>query len=164
MVIRERAIRIGRTEAFKSVTVGLLIAQVIMMLLSSERGFIGAFLWFSDLSYQLYNLVIAIVAMYLSAYVFGGMAGISIIIWRWNYLWTGFLYGLLILVCATFLAGWTGFFQEMLDDFSSNGSPFFDYIIKPLFWVTVTGFLPVLVVGFWFGSRIYKKGRISGKS
>jgi hypothetical protein len=159
MMIRNRAIKIGRVEAFKSVTIGLLIAQLIMTLFSSGKGFIRSFLWFMEFSYQI-NLVIAIVAIYLCAYVFGGMAGISIIIKRWNYRWTGFLYGMLILVTATFLASWTGFFQEGLDDSGLDGSPFFDYIYKPLFWVTFFGLLPVLIVGFWFGSRIHKKGRI----
>lgn len=159
MMIRNRAIKIGRVEAFKSVTIGLLIAQLIMMLFSMGSGFFRAFLWFAEFSYQI-NLVIAIVAIYLCAYVFGGMAGISIIIKRWNYRWTGFLYGMMILFTATFLASWTGFFQEGLEDVGRHGSPFFDYIFKPLFWVTFFGLLPVLLVGFWFGSRIHKKGEI----
>jgi hypothetical protein len=159
MMIRNRAIKIGRVEAFKSVTIGLLIAQLIMMLFSMGSGFFRAFLWFAEFSYQI-NLVIAIVAIYLCAYVFGGMAGISIIIKRWNYRWTGFLYGMLILVIATFLASWTGFFQEGLEDVGHHGSPFKDYIFTPLFSVTLFGFFPVLIVGFWFGSRIHKKGEI----
>jgi len=58
-----------------------------------------------------------------------------------------------------FLASWTGFFQEGLEDVGRQGSPFFDYIFTPLFSVTFFGLLPVLVVGFWFGSRIHKEGK-----
>ena len=157
-MINEQAIKIGRTEAFKSVTVGLLIAQLMMMQLSWTRGPVGALLWFTYVDYQI-NLLIAIAAIYLSAYVFGGMAGTCIIIKKWNYLWTGFLFGLLILVSATFFASWTAFFQEGLDELHRQGTPFYDYIFKPMFWVTVTGFLPALIVGFRFGYRIYKKGK-----
>ena len=157
-MINERAIKIGRTEAFKSVAIGLLIAQLMMMQLSWNRGPVGALLWFTHVDYQI-NLLIAIAAIYLCAYVFGGMAGTCIIIKKWNYLVTGFIFGLLILVSATFLASWTAFFQEGLDELHREGTPFYDYIFKPLFWVTVTGFLPALIVGFWFGYRIYKNGK-----
>lgn len=84
-MVRDHAIRIGRAEAFKSVTIGLVIAQLIMTLFSLGKGFFRAIFWFVDFGYQI-NLLIAIIAIYLCAYLFGGMAGISIIIKRWNYL------------------------------------------------------------------------------
>jgi len=161
MTDRQRAIYIGRIEALKYVTVGLLIAQLIMMLVYYRQGLVDSFLWFSDVGYQI-NLVIAIAEIYFCAYIFGGMAGIKIIIERRNYLWTGFLYGLMILIISTFLASLTGFFQEGMDDLEYYGPPFYDYVFKPLLWVTITGFVPVLIVGFWFGFRIYKKGKKIG--
>lgn len=160
MTDRQRAMHIGRNAAIKYVTFGLLIAQLIMMLVYYRQGLVDSFLWFSDFGYHI-NLVIAIAAIYFCAYILGGMVGISIIIKRRNYLWAGFLYGLMILIISTFLASLTGFFQERMDDVGDYGygSPFFDYVFKPLFWVTITGIIPVLIVGFRFGFSIYKKGK-----
>jgi hypothetical protein len=155
---KETAKKIGRNEAFKSVTIGLIVAQVIMTLLSSETNLFKGFFWFIEFNYKL-NVVIAIIAIYLCAYFYGQIAGKAIIINGKDHLWTGFLYGLLTLVTSTFLASWTGFFQEGIDNLGTSDEPFNDYIIKPLFWVTIFGIVPVLIVGFWFGSRIREKGR-----
>ncbi|WP_461069585.1 hypothetical protein [Spirosoma horti] len=78
---------------------------------------------------------------------------------KWNYVLTGFLTGLAVIITTTFFASWTGFIQEGIDNIGTNDNPFFDYIFKPMYWVTMFGLIPALLVGIWFGSQIKKKGQ-----
>ena len=84
--------------------------------------------------------------------------GKLIIIKKWNSTLTGFLTGMAVILTTSFLASWTGFFQEGIDKVSTPDDPFFDYIVKPVYWVTFFGLIPALVVGAWFGRQIKKKG------
>jgi hypothetical protein len=153
---KEAAQLVGRNEALKFVTVGLIIAYLIMALLAG-------FSWFLLADYQL-NLLIAIAAMYACGYFYGRLAGVAILIKGKGYLWIGFLYGFLTLITATFISSWTGFFQQGIKEMGEVNDPFGDYIFKPLFLVTIVGLIPVSLVGFWFGHRIRKKGTALGKT
>ncbi len=76
-----------------------------------------------------------------------------------NFILIGFLCGMAVLLTTAFLAGWTGFFQEGLDNIGTNDDPFVDYIFKPLYWVTSYGIVPAFIVGIWFGGLIKVKGK-----
>jgi hypothetical protein len=92
-------------------------------------------------------------------YFYGQQAGKLILIHQWNYLLTGSLTGLAVILTTSFLAGWTGFIQEGIDNIGTHDDPFFDYIFKPMYWVTMFGLLPALIVGAWCGGRIKKSGK-----
>ena len=152
-----RAEKIGSRQAIKGVTIGLIIAQLIMTLLSSDNGFINGFLWFTHFNYNL-NLLIGALCMYLCGHLYGRRAGYEIIIKNKDSLLVGFKYGLFIIVTTAFLSSWTGFFQEGIDKIGKDDDPFVDYIFKPVFWVFIVGIVPCLFVGLWFGNSIKRQG------
>lgn len=141
--------KIGSKQGLLSVGIGLLIAQLIMTLFSSN------FFWFTSASFKL-NLAIGIIIMLLSGHLFGQLAGIAILIKKRNYILTGFLNGMTVLMTTAFLSSWIGFFQEGFDNIGTNDNPFEDYIFKPIFWIFLFGLLPSFLVGIWFGKQIKK--------
>ena len=152
--------KIGSRQAIKAVTIGLIVAQLIMTLLSSDNGILNGFLWFTHFNYNL-NLLIGVFFMYACGHLYGRRAGYEIIIKNKDSLLVGFKYGLLTIVTTAFLASWTGFFQEGIDNIGTDDNPFIDYIIKPVFWVFVFGFVPSLFIGLWFGNSIKKRGSLT---
>jgi len=152
----EEAKKVGSNQALKSVGIGLLIAQLIMTLLSSDGGFLKELLWFTHFGHNL-NLAIGAIIMLISGYYFGQRAGYEILIKKKDYTWVGFKYGIIILMTTAFFASWTGFFQEGIRLMGTNDNPFIDYIYKPLFWVFIFVLFPVLIVGFWFGKQIKER-------
>ena len=144
----ERARTIGRVQAAKAVTIGLCLAYLIMAGLDGNLGWLGRLpRWWP-------NLLVAIAVMYLCAYVYGGWAGAAILKKKRDAGWVGTVYGVLTLLTVAFLASWVGFFQEGLAKVGTYENPFVDYLVKPLFWVSIVGFLPAALVGLWFGSSI----------
>jgi hypothetical protein len=141
--------KIGSKQGLFSVGIGLLIAQLIMTLFSSD------FSWFTSASFKL-NLAIGIMIMLLSGHAFGKLAGKAILIKKRNYILTGFLYGMAVLMTTAFLSSWVGFFQEGIDNIHTNDNPFEDYIFKPVFWIFMFGLIPTFLVGIWFGKQIKK--------
>lgn len=145
---------IGSKQGLTSACLGLLIAQImITVMVWSDQDLINAFFWFTKIDFWL-NILIGVFIMLLCAHFYGQLAGILILIKKWNYVLTGFLIGLAIIITTAFFAGWTGFIQEGIKNLGTNDNPFIDYIIKPMFWITLFGFIPALVVGAWFGTRI----------
>jgi len=153
-----RAEKIGSRQAIKGVTIGLIIAQLIMTLLSSDNGFIKGFCWFINFNYN-FNLLIGALWMYLCGHLFGQRAGYEIIINSKNSLLVGYKYGLLIIVTTAFLSSLTGFFQEGIDKIGKDDDPFVHYILKPVFWIFIFGIIPCLFVGLWFGNSIKRQGK-----
>jgi ribose/xylose/arabinose/galactoside ABC-type transport system permease subunit len=156
-----RAEKIGSRQAIKCVTVGLIIAQLIMTLLTSGDGFVNGFFWLLDENDFKLNILIGVICMYLCGHFYGRRAGYEIIIRKRNNFLVGFIAGLLIIVTATFLTSWVGFFQEGVDNIGSNDNPFSDYILTPVFCVTIFGLIPCLFVGLWFGYSIKKRGDLT---
>lgn len=150
--------QIGSKLAVKSILIGLFIAQCIMTLFAIDSGLIKAFFWFTDFDY-LFNIIFAIIVSIAVSYYFGKIAGKRILINKNNEYLIGILTGLLILVISSFISSWVGFFQEGLDNIGTNDDPFYDYIFKPIYAVTFFGFIPVLLVGSWYGSQIKKYGK-----
>ncbi len=148
---------IGSRQGLISVGIGLLIAQSIMTLLNGmAEGFVKGFLWFVDFEYFL-NIMVGVVVMLACGHFYGQFAGRLILINKWNYMLTGFMIGVAVIVTTTFFASWVGFIQEGLQYIGTNHDPFQDYIITPLISVSVFGLIPTLIVGIWFGNSIKKK-------
>lgn len=147
--------KIGSRQGLISVGIGLLIAQLIMTWISSDNGIFQGFFWFTTFSYNL-NLLIGAFIMLLSGHIFGQLAGRAILIKKRNYILTGFLCGMAILMTTAFLSSWTGFFQEGISKVGTDDNPFADYIYKPVFWIFFFGLVPVFLVGIWFGRQIKK--------
>lgn len=155
----EDAKKIGSRQGLIAVGLGVLIAQLIMTaMIAQDKSFLKAFLWFTQVNYKL-NLFIGIILMLLCGHFYGQLAGKAILIKRRNFILIGFLCGMSVLLTTAFLAGWTGFFQEGIHNIGTNDDPFEDYIFKPLYWVTIFGTVPALIVGIWFGGQIKVKGR-----
>jgi hypothetical protein len=123
----------------------------------SDKGFFKAFIWFTEINYKL-NIFIGIVIMLLCGHFYGQLAGKAILIINRHFVWVGILCGMAVLLTTAFLVGWTGFIQEGIDNIGTNDNPFEDYIFKPLFWLTIFGTIPALIVGIWFGKQIKVKG------
>lgn len=151
--------KIGSRQGLICAGLGVSIAQLIMTaLISSDQNIFKAFLWFTRVDYKL-NLFIGIVILFACGHFYGQFAGKAILIKRQNYILVGFLSGMAVLLTTAFLSGWTGFFQEGLDNLGTNDNPFEDYIFKPLYWVTIFGIVPAFLVGLWFGGQIKIKGK-----
>lgn len=151
--------KIGSRQGLIAVGLGLLIAQLLMTaLLSSYQGFFKAIFWFTTIDYKL-NIFIGAAIMLACGHFYGQLSGKAILIKKRNYLLVGFLCGMAVLLTTAFLAGWTGFIQEGIDNIGTGDNPFKDYIFKPLFWVTIFGAIPAFLVGIWFGGQIKVKGR-----
>ena len=151
--------KIGSKQGLIAVGLGLLIAQLIMtFIISSDQGFVKAFFWFTTVDYKLHILIGAVI-MLISGHLFGQLAGKAILIKNRNFILVGFLCGMAVLLSTAFLSGWTGFFQEGIDNIGTNDDPFEDYIFKPLYWVTIFGIVPAFIVGIWFGGQIKVKGK-----
>lgn len=148
---------IGSRQGLISVALGVLIAQLIMTLMFSiDKGFIKAFFWFTETDYWI-NILIGIVIMFACGYFYGQVAGKLILIKKWNYALTGMMIGMAIMLTTIGIASWVGFIQEGIDNVGTNDNPFFNYILKPIYWVAVFGSIPALMVGIWFGKQIKKK-------
>ncbi len=149
--------KIGSKQGLISVLLGLLIAQLIMTYVFLDKGIINAFLWFISSGYNL-NILIGIIIMLLCGHFYGQLVGKSILIKKRNYILTGFLYGIAVLMTTTFFSCLTGFFQEGIEDVGTDNTPFYDYVLKPLTWIFFVGLLPVFFVGTWCGRQIKKHG------
>ena len=137
---KSEAKRIGSKLAVKSILIGLLIAQCIMTLFASDSGVIKAIFWFTDFDY-LFNIIFAVIVSITVSHFFGKLTGFA------------------ILIVSSFISSWVGFFQEGIDNVGTHDDPFYDYIFKPVYAVTFFGFLPVLIVGSWYGRQIKKHAK-----
>lgn len=147
-----RAKTIGRVEATKAVSIGVGLAYLIMSGLSGGLSWIGQFSYWP-------NLLVAGMLMYLCGFFYGGWAGTAILVQKRDAGWIGTLSGLCTLLTVPLLASWVGFFQEGINKVGTGDDPFTDYIIKPLYWVTLVGFIPAVLVGLWYGNSIKRAGK-----
>jgi len=125
---------------------------------SWSEGFFKAFFWIVDVGYFA-NILVGVGLMLVFGHFFGQQAGKLILLRNWNHFIIGPITGLVILFASVFLASWMGFFQEGIGYKGSYWTLFFNYIVKPVYWVMLFGALPVLFVGLWFGFRIREKGK-----
>jgi hypothetical protein len=145
--------QIGAWLALKSGLIGLLIAYVIFggLIYSWDSDLLKALFWITDVEFW-YHLVIGSIGLLTMAMMFGHFAGVDILIKQRNELWTGVKYGFFTLITGTIVGSSVGFIQEGI----GNSDGLLDYYFKPLYWVTIFGIIPVIVVGLWFGRQIKK--------
>ena len=150
---------IGQRLAIKSVLIGLTIAYIIFggLIYSWDEKLLKSAFWIFDVDFW-YHLIIGAIGLLTLAYFFGQLAGVEILINRRNEFLTGIKYGLITLLTGTLIGSSVGFIQEGLDNIGEFSNPFYDYYFKPLYWVTMFGIIPVVIVGLWFGRQIKKQG------
>jgi hypothetical protein len=141
--------KIGYTQAFKAITIGLIAAYFIMSLMAGP-------IWIFELSYAS-TILFSILMIYLAGYVLGGIAGQMIIKKKWPAVLVGIITGFLIVWYATFSGSLIGFFQEGIRNGNSWIEAFHDYIIKPFLLITYFGSIPIILTGIWFGLTIKKR-------
>jgi len=143
--------KIGYTQAFKAITVGLAIAYLIMSLMA------GPF-WLFQVDYSP-TIIFAAITTYFVGYYFGGLTAIWIFKKKRLAILFGIIGGFLIVWCATFIGSLVELIKEGLPNKSEISEPFHDYVYKPMALVTMFGFLPIVLVGIWFGLSIKKADR-----
>ena len=141
--------KIGYIQAFKAISIGLLIAYLIMALLAGP-------LWLFELTYTP-TLIFAAVVLYVAGYFWGGIAGKLIIIKRYPSSLVGLVSGFTIIWSATFIGSLIGFFNEGLPNKFANNNPVEDYILKPILMVSFWGFIPIFGIGVWYGVSIKRR-------
>ncbi len=151
---------IGQRLAIKSGLIGLLIAYILFAMLtySWDEKLSKAIFWIFDVEFW-YHLMFGAIGLLAMAYFFGQLAGVEILVNRKNDLWTGVKYGLIILLTGTLIGSSVGFIQEGVDNIGGFSNPFYDYYFKPIYWVTMFGLVPVIIVGLWFGRQIKRQGQ-----
>lgn len=151
---------IGQRLALKSGLIGLLIACILFawVTFSWDQTLSKSVLWILDAEFW-YHLVIGAIGLLTMAYFFGQLAGVEILMKKKNELLTGIKYGLLTLVLGTLIGSTVGFLEEGIDDIGGFSNPFYDYYFKPMYWVTMFGIVPVIIVGLWFGRQIKRQGQ-----
>ena len=142
--------KIGYTQAFKAITLGIALAYVIMALMAGP-------LWLFQFDYAP-TILFAATMIYIVGYFFGGLTGVWILKHNRSAILFGIIGGFLIVWTATFIGSLIGFMNEGLPNQSEISEPIYDYIYKPMALVTMFGFLPIILVGIWFGLSIKKKG------
>lgn len=152
---------IGQQLAIKSALIGLLIAYILfgLVIFSWDQKLIKAIFWIFDVEFW-YHLLIGAIGLLTMGYFFGRLAGVEILVKRKNEFLTGIKYGLLTLITGTLIGSSVGFIQEGIDDIDGFGNPFYDYYFKPLYWVTMYGIIPVIIVGIMFGKQIKRNGKM----
>jgi len=135
----------------------LLLAYVVTVPVARKiEGFQQPALWFLEVSYQL-NVLVGILIFLLSSFIYGGRAGIAILVEGRNAFVTGLVFGLAVLFTTALLSGLTGFLQEGVE-FIGYGDPVYDYIGKPFQMIVKFGFVPTALLSWLFGVFIRKKG------
>jgi len=144
--------KIGYIQAFKAITLGLLIAYSITSL------FGGGLFWLFEFAYSP-TILFAALMTYVAGYFFGGLTGIWILRDNRSPILFGIIGGFLIVWTATFMGSLIGFVKEGLPNQSKISDSIHDYLYKPMALVTMFGFLPIILVGMWFGLSIKKIGQ-----
>jgi hypothetical protein len=151
---------IGGRQGLIAAATGIIIAYTIMVyMFSADYSLSAALFWFANVEYKL-NLLIGVALMLLVAYLFGRAAGRAIIVKKYNAALVGIICGVAVLVTTAFLCGWTGFFREGIRSIGTGDDPLQDYVFKPLYWVTIFGFIPAVLVGVAFGIRVQRRGSV----
>lgn len=151
---------IGQRLAIKCGLIGLLIAYILFawVTYSWDEKLSKAVFWIFDVEFW-YHLMFGAIGLLAMAYFFGQLAGIEILVKRKNELWTGVKYGLITLLTGTLIGSSVGFLEEGIDNIGGFSNPFYDYYFKPMYWVTMFGIVPVIIVGLWFGRQIKSQGQ-----
>jgi hypothetical protein len=145
--------QIGSRLALLFAGLGLLTAQLIMMYFFYPEGFLNALFWFSGTRFKT-SLVAGILLLFLFAWLYGKRAGYNILVLQKNAIWEGIQCSFLSMLSAIFTVSWIGYFQEGL---LSSEAPLIDYVLKPIYWVSIIGGIPVILLGVLLGWQIKKR-------
>jgi hypothetical protein len=148
MIGRRDAKKIGYSQAFKAITLGIFIAYFIMALTSFNP------VWLLEFDYMP-TILFGVVILYCFGYLFGRSAGVSILVKKRPAILFGIIYGFVIVWSATLAASLVGF-AEVLADRDQVAKPLRDYVYKPLVMITFYGFIPIVLIGVWYGYSIKK--------
>jgi hypothetical protein len=153
---KKTAGQIGTRMALKSGLIGLAVGYVVFggLIYSWDQNLVKALIWIFDVEFW-YHLAIGAIGLLTMACIFGQFAGIDILQKGKNELWTGIKYGFFTLLTGTLIGSSVGFIQEGI----GKHNALYDYYFKPLYWVTMFGIVPVILVGIWFGRQIKKQGQ-----
>ncbi len=150
--------KIGSKLGLISSGIGLLIAYTFMtVVFAADQENQDGLLWFLNSPIRL-NIGIGALLLLLSGFFYGRITAKAILIKKRNFVISGFLCGMAVLITTTFLTGWVGFFQEGSNPMFPDDNPFVDFVVKPLWWVTIFGTIPALLVGIVFGAVVKSRG------
>lgn len=154
---------IGQRLALKSALIGLFIAYILYARVTYgwDEKFSKAVFWIFDVEYW-YHLLIGATGLLAMAYFFGRLAGVDILVKQKNEIRTGIQYGLMTLFTGTLIGSSVAFIEEGIGNMGGFSNPFYDYYFKPMYWVTIFGIVPAIIVGVWFGRQIKKQGLKTG--
>lgn len=141
--------KIGYSQAFKAITIGLVIAYIIFGLMAEP-------FWLFQFDYAP-TILFGAIMIYIAGYFLGGLTGICISKHSRLAILFGIIGGLFIVWTGTFFGSLIGFVKEGLANNSVISESIRDYIYKPMALVTIFGMLPIIIVGIWFGLSIKKR-------
>ncbi len=151
-----KARNIGAEYAIKSILIGILLFYLIpaIIFLIGDFRFKSLF-WVIDLDFYNWLFIFNwVFFFFVFAVIYGRSAGFEILIQKKDYEKTGMKYGILTLITASFFGCFLGFFWEGFDNIGTGDDPFNDYFFKPLFWLSLFGIIPSILVGRWLGKKI----------
>ncbi len=158
---RKIAKRIGSKYALISISLGLSIAAVFMIILSNASES-----W-TDTTETFLSIIMdfklifgfSVLVFYFSAYMFGKIAGKQILLHGRNYILVGIVTGFLILISATLTGSLVGFMYNV-GNASNMSATVNNYFYKPITWVILFGTVPVLAVGSLYGYLVIRQKRM----
>lgn len=124
-----------------------------MMFISFEGNLLESFLWFKEFDFGLNVLFMVATSIVTSIYI-GKIAGKRILIDLNNPILIGITSGLAVLVATTFFTSWFILFREGIHNLKLEYSSIVEYFIKPMFWIILIGFTPVIILGARYGKSI----------
>ncbi|MBO9573455.1 MAG: hypothetical protein J7497_14795 [Chitinophagaceae bacterium] len=148
-------VKVGRQEAIKCVSYGVITGYLIMSLLWSGDGWINGFRWIFKVGY-IGNILVGILGMYVAAYFVGPITA-RLIVKKLHTGLTGITSGFLILWFGIFTGSSVELYTQWLRGNEHAGEVFHDHLFKPWFWISVMGAIPVLFTGIWCGHSIKDK-------
>ena len=148
----QQAKEIGSKIALFLSGLGIISAYLIMSLV------VMSFFWILQVDFIL-HLIVGAFAMLIIAKYLGRYVGWLIIIRRRCSVLIGIVSGLLILIGGTFCGSLIGFFLEGVNSSDLYGA-LFDYLVKPIYWVSLFGFIPVIVSGIVYGLKLKQKRKL----
>ncbi len=151
---------IGRETTVKYAWVGLITAYIMfgLFLFSWEHNLLLILFWINDVEYSHYLLASA-VGLLVMAHFYGGKTGVDIIIREENIFIAGVKCAFISLLFGIFCGCTLVFITEALLTGDDLLDAIIDYYFKPLFWVTIFGSIPVVIIGSLLGKKILQKSK-----
>ena len=100
----------------------------------------------------------ALTILFVAAWTLGDLAGRAVFAKGWRGIWTGWFLALTCLTLAVFAGGLVTLLGAHDPAFSGWSEAVFDYIYKPLFWVTVVGLFPIVWLAWLFAKLLARDG------